>query len=38
MAGQDVQNIAVYAHLDKAEILNVQPPNDMQCGMGKNNI
>ena len=22
----------------KAEIYNVQPPNDMQCGVGKNNI
>ena len=22
----------------KAEILNVQPKNDMQCGVGKNNI
>jgi hypothetical protein len=22
----------------KAEILNVQPGNDMQCGVGKNNI
>ncbi len=24
--------------LENAEILNVQPPNDMQCGVGKNNI
>ena len=23
---------------EKAEIYNVQPPNDMQCGVGKNNI
>ena len=22
----------------KAEMQNVQPPNDMQCGVGKNNI
>ena len=24
--------------LEKAEIYNVQPKNDMQCGVGKNNI
>jgi len=34
----DLQSEVNYWAAVKAEILNVQPGDDMQCGVGKNNI